>query len=125
MIELGIRPTRWIVARRAVRAKRAVMLVVFLMACYARLRSALEDVVDVTLGTLERLMLAGQLERCQIVIELGIGPTGGVVARRAVRAKRAVVLVVFLMATHARLRRAFENIVDVAGSALHRDVFPF
>ena len=125
MIERRALPRRRGVTRRTIGAKLAKMCLRFGMATHTRLRRALEDIVDVTLGALHRNVFAGQLEGCQIVIEFGVGPTGRIVARRAVRAKRAVVLVIFLMATHARLRCAFENVADVTLGALDINMFPF
>ena len=59
MIELCALPGRRRVALRAIGAKRAKVLLRFGMTTHARLRRAFEDVVDVTLGALHCLMLAG------------------------------------------------------------------
>ncbi|MBI5564662.1 MAG: hypothetical protein HY870_07200 [Chloroflexi bacterium] len=58
------------------------------------------------------------------MIEPGVLPVAGIVALRAVRAIRALMRsgIIRLMAAHARLRRAFEHIVDVALLALDRAV---
>jgi len=49
-------------ACRAIGAKLAEVLLRLSVTTYACLRRPLEDVVDVALGALDRLMLAGQLE---------------------------------------------------------------
>ena len=69
VIERRVLPVRRIVALRAVRPKRALMVIVLQMAGRASLRRALEHVVDVALGALDRLVLAHEFERRQIVIE--------------------------------------------------------
>ena len=84
------------------------MVIVLQMAGGASLRRALEHVVDVALGALDRLVLAHEFERCQIVIELCALPTVRGVALRAIGAEGAVVGVVFPVAIDAGGRCARE-----------------
>ena len=122
MIEGHIAPAGRRVTLRTVRAECAIVMVVLLMAAHTILRRAFEDVVDVAGGTRHADVRASQLERRQVVIEGHIAPAGRRVALRAVRAERAVVMIVLLMAAHTILRRAFEDTVDVTGGTRHADV---
>lgn len=101
------------VALRAVRAKRAQMLLWFGMASHTGLRRALEDVVLMALLALHIHMRARQLECGQVVIELRILPTRWIMALPAVRAERARVAIVVRMTTYTGLRCTLEDTVDV------------
>jgi hypothetical protein len=120
MIERRALPGLCGVALRAVRAESAQVLLRLRMATGARLRCAFEDAIGVTLLTWHTDVRARQLERRQIVIECRVLPSRRSVALRAVRPERALMLIVLLMAGHTSLRRALEDIVDVALRALDR-----
>ena len=124
VIERGPFPGRSGVALRAIQTKLPQVFLRIGVAAHARLRRAFIHIVDVALGARHRDMRPGQLEHRQVVIELGVFPIGGVVALRTVRAKCALMrpIVIGLMATDARQRRAFIDIVDVAFGALNRDM---
>ncbi len=108
MLERRPLPRRRGVALSTVRAKLALMHLRIGVAGGTRLRRALEDIVGVAFGAGHREVRAGQLERRQTVIELGLFPIFRRVALAAVRAIGGLVLVVLAMAVHAALRRAHE-----------------
>ncbi len=110
----------------AIRAERAQMFLRLGMAIDACLRCALENIVDVAAVAWHVDVRAGEFEDREIVIELSVGPVRGIVARGTVRtiAPRMCPRFVGLMTTHARLRRAFENVVDVALIATHFGMLP-
>ena len=115
-------PRRRSVALRAIRPERAEVCLRLGVTTHAGLRRAFEDIVDVTLGTRDRLMLAFEFEGRQIVIELGVCPIVRCMALRTVRAKLSLMRIVFQVATRTVLRRASEDIVDVALIAAHFEV---
>ncbi len=124
VIERGPFPGRGGMALRAIQTKLPQVFLRIGMAAHARLRRAFVHAVDVALGARHRDMRARQLEHRQVVIELGVFPIGGVVALCAVRAKCALMrpIVIGLMATDTRQRRAFIDIVDMAFDALNRNM---
>ncbi len=111
------------VTLRAVRAKCTQMFLRLGMTAHASLGGAFIHTIDVALGAGHVDVRAREFERRQIVIELGIFPVRWVMALRAVRAKCALMLIVFQVTTHTCLRRAFEDVVNVALRTLDAGMF--
>ena len=93
-----------------------------LVAADTRLRRALVDVVGVALDAVHLDVLAGEREGALRVVEGRALPGVGLMAGAAIRAELPLVLVVFLVAVDARLRRALVDVVGVALDAVHLDV---
>jgi len=88
-------------------------------------RRTLEYIIDVALFTGHCGMRAIQLEGGKVMVKGGWLPAFGGMAGAAILAKRAIMVIVFLMAGKAGSRRAFENLVDVTGGAFHCKMFAF
>ncbi len=101
MIELRALPALRSMTLRAVGAEGAQVLPRLGMTTDARLRCALEDAVDVTLRAGHIGVRACQLERRQIVIELGVLPARRSVALRAIGAEGALMVIILLMTIDA------------------------
>jgi len=115
MVEAGGFPGAGAMTGSATRAELAAVSVLRRMTGIAVLRCALVNAVDMTGLTWDGRMLAGQLERRQVMIERGRLPRIGIMAGSATRAKLAVVSIPGGVTGKTILRRAFVNAVDVAG----------
>ena len=98
MIERCALPGLRGVALRAIGAEGPQVLLRFRMTTDARLRRAFEDAVDVALRARRIGMRARQLECRKAVIERRVLPVRRIVALRAVRPKRALMVIVLQMA---------------------------
>ncbi len=86
------------VTRATVRAKLAVVMIVFRMAGITIHRRALENIIDMALRAGNVDMFASQLEGCKVMIKCGGRPAVGCVARAAVLAEMSAVRIIFQVA---------------------------
>ncbi len=122
MIHGGGQPTRRGVARAAFLAQGTLVRVILGVAYETVLGSAFENAVDVAGCTVHCLVLADQWEIGQVMIHGSWCPAVRGVALTAVLTQSALVTVVFGVASEAILRSALENVVGVAGGAIHSSV---
>ena len=94
MIEGGRLPARSGVTGRTIRSKRAVVMVIFLMAGDTIFRRTSEYIIDMAIGTSRAAMLSSQREGRFAVIEGGGLPTRGGVTGCAILPKRALVEII-------------------------------
>ena len=114
VIECGWFPRAGGMATFTVRAKLAIMRIVFLMTGIARRWCAFEHGIYMTRSTLNTGMGAGELESGIIVVERGWFPPVCGVAPFTICAELSIMRVIFLVAIVARRWRAFEHTIHMA-----------
>jgi len=123
-LKQGRRPTPGGVAGGAARAEQAQVVSWLSMAGDTRGGRAGEDVVDVALGALQGQVSASQRESRFRVVKRSRQPGVRCVAGAAIRTELPVVGVVFGVTGVAILRRALEDVINMAGRAVHGRVRP-
>lgn len=119
LVELGRRPGLGGVAGGAIRGEQPGVEGRVAVAGDALLGCALEDVVHMTFSAFYISVRSGQLECSLGMVEAGFLPVIRCVAAAAICAELALVGIVFSMASRTILRRAFEDVIDMAFFASH------
>jgi hypothetical protein len=104
-------------------AKSALVLIILLMAGKTVGGGFLVDAIGVATLAVCAGVLSGQLIRGEFVIVGGGNPAIGGVAGFAIRAKRAIVLIILLVAGNTIGGGAHENMINMAFLAGRIDVF--